>query len=52
MMILTATGVLDEVGPRTYVLNSVSQTLLDPGWANGLKHLCVRFPPLIRASLD
>ncbi|KAL9603197.1 MAG: hypothetical protein Q9179_002298 [Wetmoreana sp. 5 TL-2023] len=38
MRVLTATGVLDEHGVRTYAVNPVSRTLLDPGWTNGLKH--------------
>jgi len=44
MMVLTATGVVDEVGLQTYAANPVSRALLDPGWTNGLKHLYVVFP--------
>ena len=42
MMVLTATGVVDERGPNTYSVNPVSRTLLDHGWANGHRHLCVQ----------
>jgi len=41
MMVLTATGVVDELGLQTYAVNPVSRALLDPGWTNGLKHLYV-----------
>ena len=41
MMVLTATGVVDERGPSTYSVNPVSRTLLDDAWANGHKHLYV-----------
>jgi len=44
MMVLTATGVVDELGLQTYAANPVSRALLDPGWTNGLKHLYVVFP--------
>ena len=44
MRILTVTGIVDERGPKTYAVNPVSRTLLDPGWTNGLKHLYVEVP--------
>ncbi|KAL9036428.1 MAG: hypothetical protein Q9214_006136 [Letrouitia sp. 1 TL-2023] len=37
MMVLTATNVVGEQGPQTYVATRVTQTLLNPGWANGLR---------------
>lgn len=39
MLVLTATGVVGECGPQEYKATPVLQILLDPGWANGLKHL-------------
>ncbi|KAL9607897.1 MAG: hypothetical protein Q9167_007235 [Letrouitia subvulpina] len=39
MMVLTATGIIKEEGPQTYTATGVSKMLLDPGWANGLRHL-------------
>lgn len=44
MMVLTATGVVDEVGLQSYAVNPVSRVLLDPGWTNGLKHLYAVLP--------
>lgn len=41
MMVLTATGVVDELKEETYAVNSVSRALLDPGWTNGLRHLYI-----------
>ncbi|KAL8895757.1 MAG: hypothetical protein Q9207_008026 [Kuettlingeria erythrocarpa] len=38
MMVLTATDVVEERGPRTYCATPITQLLLDPGWANGLRH--------------
>ncbi len=43
MMVLTATGIVDELGLQTYAVNAVSRALLDPGWTNGLKHLYAFF---------
>lgn len=39
MMVLTATDVVSEKGPQTYAATPTTQLLLDPGWANGLRHL-------------
>lgn len=39
MMVLTATHVVDERGPQTYGATPMTEILLDPGWANGLRHL-------------
>ena len=39
MNVLAATGVVDEQGPLTYALNSVSETAMVPGWTGGLSHL-------------
>ncbi|KAL8738332.1 MAG: hypothetical protein Q9181_000875 [Wetmoreana brouardii] len=47
MMVLTATGVLDERGLRTYAINPVSRALLDPGWTNGLKHFFDHCAPVL-----
>ncbi|KAL8823155.1 MAG: hypothetical protein Q9191_006124 [Dirinaria sp. TL-2023a] len=44
---LTATGVIDERGPKTYAINPISQTLLDPGWTNGLKHFFYSGAPVL-----
>lgn len=38
MMVLTATNIVNEKGPRTYSATPLSQLLLDPAWANGLRH--------------
>ncbi|KAL8836147.1 MAG: hypothetical protein Q9170_003040 [Blastenia crenularia] len=38
MMVLTATNVVGEAGLQTYTATPVTQLLLDPGWANGLRH--------------
>ncbi|KAL9002867.1 MAG: hypothetical protein Q9188_004233 [Gyalolechia gomerana] len=38
MMVLTATDVVSEKGPQTYAATPTTQLLLDPGWANGLRH--------------
>ncbi|KAI4286159.1 MAG: hypothetical protein L6R38_000141 [Xanthoria sp. 2 TBL-2021] len=38
MMVLTATHVVDERGPQTYGATPMTEILLDPGWANGLRH--------------
>ncbi|KAL9614479.1 MAG: hypothetical protein Q9167_001007 [Letrouitia subvulpina] len=37
MMVLTATNVVGERGPQTYLATRITHTLLDPGWANGLR---------------
>ena len=39
MMVLTATHVVEERGPQTYGATPLTQILLDPGWADGLRHL-------------
>ena len=39
MMVLTATDVIIEQGHQTYLATPLTQILLDPGWANGLRHL-------------
>ncbi len=39
MMVLTATYVVEERGPQTYGATPLTQILLDPGWADGLRHL-------------
>ncbi|KAL8714436.1 MAG: hypothetical protein Q9220_001769 [cf. Caloplaca sp. 1 TL-2023] len=39
MMVLTATDVVKEQGFRTYMATPVTQTLLEPGWANGFRHI-------------
>ncbi|KAL9043528.1 MAG: hypothetical protein Q9214_003288 [Letrouitia sp. 1 TL-2023] len=38
MMVLTATGVVKEHGFQTYGATAITQTLLDPGLADGLRH--------------
>ncbi|CAL8577904.1 hypothetical protein XPA_003714 [Xanthoria parietina] len=38
MMVLTATYVVEERGPQTYGATPLTQILLDPGWADGLRH--------------
>lgn len=47
LRVLTATGVIDERGPKTYAVNPISQTLLDPGWTNGLKHFFYSGAPVL-----
>lgn len=39
MMVLTATDVVEEQSYQTYRATPVTQILLEPGWANGLRHL-------------
>ncbi|KAL8665819.1 MAG: hypothetical protein Q9202_001941 [Teloschistes flavicans] len=38
MMVLTATDVVEEQSYQTYRATPVTQILLEPGWANGLRH--------------
>lgn len=38
-MVLTATDVVSEQGFQTYAATGLTKLLLDPGWANGLRHL-------------
>ncbi|KAL8791613.1 MAG: hypothetical protein Q9195_005818 [Heterodermia aff. obscurata] len=38
MRVLTATDVIVEQGYQTYLATPLTQILLDPGWANGLRH--------------
>ncbi|KAL8771748.1 MAG: hypothetical protein Q9209_002939 [Squamulea sp. 1 TL-2023] len=38
MMVLTATHIVDERGPQTYGATPMTEILLDPGWANALRH--------------
>ncbi|KAL8928415.1 MAG: hypothetical protein Q9172_000901 [Xanthocarpia lactea] len=38
MMVLTATHIVDERGPQTYSSTPVTNALLDPGWADALRH--------------
>ncbi|KAL8998443.1 MAG: hypothetical protein Q9169_002480 [Polycauliona sp. 2 TL-2023] len=38
MMVLTATHVVNERGPQTYAASPLTNILLDPGWANGIRH--------------
>ncbi|KAL8659825.1 MAG: hypothetical protein Q9202_006924 [Teloschistes flavicans] len=38
MMVLTTTGVVDEQSHQTYLATPVTQSLLDPGWANAVRH--------------
>lgn len=39
MMVLTATEVVGEQGPQTYLATPLTQLFCDPSWANGLRHL-------------
>lgn len=38
-MVLTATGIVKEHGVQTYGATAITQTLLDQGLADGLRHL-------------
>ncbi|KAL8930414.1 MAG: hypothetical protein Q9208_000598 [Pyrenodesmia sp. 3 TL-2023] len=38
MMVLTATDVVEERAHQTYCATPLTHVLLDPGWANGLRH--------------
>lgn len=39
MMVSTGTDVVKEEGFQTYCVTPVIQLLLEPGWANGSRHL-------------